>query len=235
MEILQNNIKHLCQQANSSLEVVAKELNISKAWLMPNKQGFQYLPALVRLSEKFGVRLDDLLQKDLTRPSRLLAEKDLRFLTLDVDGVLTDGGMYYSERGEGDEFKKFNAKDGMGIMHLQKIGFKIGLISSGTNKQLIQRRATKLGIQYVHAGDVPKNEILEKWCKKLNMTPSNIIHLGDDVNDISLIDIVGFSACPADAVSSICQKVDLVLSKNGGKGCVREFIDEYLIPYLKNK
>ena len=175
MEILHKNILHLCQKANISLPVLAKEIDFPQSRLLPSRQGFQHLPALIKIANKFEVSIDNLLHKDFSIADKLLAGKDLLFLSLDVDGVMTDGGMYYSEAGKGDEFKKFYAKDGIGIMQLKKKNFPMGIISSGINENLIKRRAALLGIQHVHAGKVPKNEVLNKWCTQLNMEPSNVI------------------------------------------------------------
>jgi 3-deoxy-D-manno-octulosonate 8-phosphate phosphatase (KDO 8-P phosphatase) len=151
---------------------------------------------------------------------------EIRMLVMDVDGVLTDAGMFYTE--SGDEFKKFNAKDGMAIRNLSKNGFKLGIISSGFNKTIIERRAELLGIQHVYLGTDEKLEVLKSWCKKLNISLNEIAFIGDDINDVQLMKAVGFSACPADAIDRVKEIADLVLSKKGGKGCVREFVDDYL-------
>ncbi|MBC8343615.1 MAG: HAD-IIIA family hydrolase [Bacteroidetes bacterium] len=153
-------------------------------------------------------------------------EKKMEMLVLDVDGVLTDGGMFYTE--SGDEFKKFNAKDGLAIRKLTKSGFPVGIISSGFNQTIIQRRADLLGIQHVYLGTKEKLEILESWCRELSISVDAVAYIGDDINDEQLMKDVGFSVCPADAVLEIRQMADLVLSKKGGKACVREFIDHYL-------
>jgi 3-deoxy-D-manno-octulosonate 8-phosphate phosphatase (KDO 8-P phosphatase) len=150
----------------------------------------------------------------------------IKFLALDVDGVLTDGGMYYSN--SGDEFKKFNTKDGLGIKRLIANGVKVGFLSNGINDSLINNRAKLLGVEYVYVGVKNKAEVLEEWRKELQIEYADFAYIGDDVNDAEVVDIVGFSACPNDAVESIKQKVNHILKTKGGEGCVREFIDTFL-------
>lgn len=151
---------------------------------------------------------------------------DIKFLGLDVDGTLTDGGMYYTESGE--EFKRFDTKDGRGIIELQKHGVQVGLLSSGFKTKIIEGRAKTLGLEKFYVGTDPKFDILKKWCQELNLDMKEIAYIGDDINDRDIINAVGFTACPADAMPSIKDIVDVVLTKNGGYGCVREFIEEHL-------
>lgn len=153
-------------------------------------------------------------------------KKRIRFLVCDIDGVLTDGGMYYSE--SGDEFKRFNTKDGLGIKTLTARNFPVAFLSSGINKKLIQRRADLLGVQFVHVGLEKKVAILETWRKKLGLDWSEIAYIGDDVNDLEVMMLAGVAACPSDAVPAIREISSLVLKTKGGEGCVREFIDRFL-------
>jgi YrbI family 3-deoxy-D-manno-octulosonate 8-phosphate phosphatase len=155
------------------------------------------------------------------------ANKNIKFLVLDVDGVLTDGGMYYSN--SGDEFKKFNTKDGMGIKLSTKQGIKIGFLSNGKNDVLINNRAALLGVEFVYVGFENKMNILNEWKDQLKLDYSQIAYIGDDINDAEVISHVGFSACPIDAIKSIKEKVNIILTSKGGEGCVREFIDNYLL------
>jgi 3-deoxy-D-manno-octulosonate 8-phosphate phosphatase (KDO 8-P phosphatase) len=155
-------------------------------------------------------------------------KKKIRFLALDIDGVLTDGGMYYSE--SGDEFKKFNTKDGMGIKLIQNHGILVGFLSSGKNVNLITNRAKLLNVQYIYVGYDEKLNILEQWCVKLGISLDDVAYIGDDVNDLNVISAVGFSASPSDAVEKVKAAVDVVLQNKGGEACVREFIDTYLLP-----
>jgi YrbI family 3-deoxy-D-manno-octulosonate 8-phosphate phosphatase len=168
----------------------------------------------------------------LTRP--LFADKDqikkIKLLILDVDGVMTDAGMFFTENG--DQFKKYNAKDGMAIMALSKIGVDVGIISSGFKLEMVKARAELLKIKHLYVGRDPKIDILNQWCEKLKISLNEVAIIGDDINDLSIMNKVGFSVCPADAVLRVKQSVDLVLQTRGGKGCVREFIDFYLLDDL---
>jgi YrbI family 3-deoxy-D-manno-octulosonate 8-phosphate phosphatase len=177
------------------------------------------------IAERFALTTDLLLKTDLEEREEQRS-KDIRLVIFDIDGVMTDAGMYYTEAG--DEFKKFNAKDGLAVRRLNKRGIKTGIISHGFNTKLITRRAERLFIEHVEVSLVPKIETLKKWCEALNIAPANVCYIGDDINDEEIIKTVGFSACPADAVDAVKNIVNVVLSKKGGEGCVRELIDLYL-------
>ena len=153
-------------------------------------------------------------------------KSEIKFLALDVDGVMTDGGMYYTESGE--EIKRFDTKDGRGITELQKSGVQVGLISSGFKSKIIEGRCKTLKIKKYYVGTEPKLGILQQWCEELGLDLKEVAYIGDDVNDRDIINAVGFSACPADGMSAIKDIVDVVLSRNGGYGCIREFIEEHL-------
>ena len=150
----------------------------------------------------------------------------IKFLVLDVDGVMTDGGMYYTETG--DQFKKFNTKDGMAIKIAQKNGMKIGFLSSGTTEHIIQNRAKTLGVEYVYVGPKPKIDVLKDWCTELGITTENVAYVGDDINDLEVLDVVGFLGCPADAIEEVKTKVNVILERKGGDACIREFYDRHL-------
>ncbi len=156
----------------------------------------------------------------------MIIKTEIKFLALDVDGVMTDGGMYYTDSGE--EIKRFDTKDGRGIIELQKSGVQVGLISSGFRSEIIDGRAKTLGLKKVYVGTEPKLGILEAWCEELGINLNEVAYIGDDVNDREIINVVGFSACPADGMNTIKEIVDVVLTRNGGHGCIREFIEEHL-------
>ncbi len=156
-----------------------------------------------------------------------LATHNIKFLVLDVDGVMTDGGMYYTE--SGDQFKKFNTKDGMAIKIVQEKGIKVAFLSSGSTEHIIQNRAKTLGVDCVYVGSRPKIDVLNEWCAELGFTMENVAYVGDDINDLKVMDVVAFSGCPADAVEAIKLKANVVLNRNGGDACVREFVDEHLL------
>lgn len=151
----------------------------------------------------------------------------IKLVVSDVDGVLTDAGMYYSE--SGDQFKKFNAKDGIGIRKLQESGREIALLSTGVNENLIRERAKTLKIQRVAVGKFDKLGTLEAWKNELGLDWSEIAFIGDDINDLTVIDHVGLFACPKDAIPAVHERSHIILEKNGGEGCVREFIDQYIL------
>lgn len=141
---------------------------------------------------------------------------------MDVDGVMTDGGIYFSETGE--EFKKFNTQDGYGMVKLQTYGVRIGIITGRVSK-LVQRRADELGIKEVHQNLENKLEVYESVKSKHQLTDKEIAYLGDDEPDMPVLKKVGFSAAPADAVESVRKAVDFVCKRRGGEGAVREVID----------
>lgn len=152
---------------------------------------------------------------------------EVKLLVLDVDGVMTDGGMYYTE--SGDQFKKFNTKDGIGIKMAQRQGTRVAFLSSGTNTNIINARAQTLGVELVYAGTDEKLGILSGWCKELGIAFDEVAYVGDDVNDLECINAVGLSACPSDAMDAVRSRVTVVLTNGGGQGCVREFIDNCIL------
>ena len=152
----------------------------------------------------------------------------IQLLALDVDGTLTDGGVYIDANGV--ESKKFHIRDGMGITLLNEKGIAVGLLSHSKAERIISERAKMLNIGRIYFGKEPKLSVLSKWMNELNLTFEQVAYIGDDVNDLELLEKVGLSACPHDAHFSLIQKVDVVLQRNGGHGCVREFIDRFLLP-----
>ncbi len=155
-----------------------------------------------------------------------IENKNIKLLVLDVDGVLTDGGVYVSAKGEA--FKKFNSKDGMGIMlcHLQ--GIIPAILSAGRSPQIVQQRADMLHIKKVYVGQKPKLDVLKSWLEDLDITPEEVAYIGDDIPDIPCLEYVGLSACPADGANQVKPIVDIILTKNGGDGCVRELVEMIL-------
>jgi 3-deoxy-D-manno-octulosonate 8-phosphate phosphatase (KDO 8-P phosphatase) len=152
---------------------------------------------------------------------------DIKLLVLDVDGTMTDAGVYIMENGQ--QFKKFNARDGIGIKMAIKQGIEVGIISHSLVTEMVDARAKMLGMKYVYIGQDPKLEVLKKWQASLKIASRQIAFIGDDVNDMDIMKAVGIAACPADAVEAIKAISHIQLSKKGGEGCVREFIDEYLL------
>ena len=148
-------------------------------------------------------------------------------LILDVDGVLTDGGMYVSEKG--DQMKRYHTHDGLALLDLSKSGkMQLGIISSGFTEHMVQDRAKLLGISHVYVGQDSKLSVLVSWCSELGLKMNEIAFIGDDRNDLKVMEAVGLAVCPASAVPAVKSISDIILSKKGGDACVREFIDHYL-------
>ncbi|WP_073124525.1 KdsC family phosphatase [Reichenbachiella agariperforans] len=150
----------------------------------------------------------------------------IKMLVLDVDGTLTDGSINVMD--DGSQFKKFNAKDGLGIKMLIRQGIEVAIISHSSTAAAIEARAQMLGIQYVYAGQEEKDIILSQWLTQLGLTYDQVAFIGDDLNDIPAMEKVGISACPADSSDEVLSFVDVILKSNGGDGCVREFIDQHM-------
>ena len=150
------------------------------------------------------------------------ALKRVRLFATDVDGVLTDAGMYFTE--SGDEFKKFNTRDGMGIKLLQRAGLITALITMEQTK-LVLRRGEKLEIPEIHQGVQDKLHLLRDMESKYGVGLREMAYIGDDVNDLGALRAVGFSAAPADAVPVVRKVVNYVCRKKGGEGAVREVAD----------
>jgi len=164
--------------------------------------------------------------------SHILAKrtkKEVKLVLSDVDGVLTDGGMYYCEKG--NELKKFNTRDGMGFQLLKENGIKTGIITS-EETDIVMRRAKKLQVDYLYQGkrNEGKFAIAKEICEKEGISLENIAYIGDDVNCLELLLNVGLAACPADAADKVKRIPCIdILSKEGGKGAFREFAEKILL------
>jgi len=181
---------------------------------------------LVEISNFFNISIDSLCKIKSINMNKIVT-RDIKLLILDVDGTMTDGGMYFTENG--DQFKKYNTKDGMAIKNITKKGIQVGIISHGHKTKVVQDRADLLGIQKVYVGRDDKTTILKNWCTELNIKMNQVAYIGDDINDAKVMQEVGLSACPVDAVRSIQSIADVILSRKGGDACVREFIDEFIL------
>lgn len=144
----------------------------------------------------------------------------------DVDGVLTDGGMYYTE--SGDEFKKFNCYDGMGMKLLQQRGYKVGILTS-EDRKINRNRANKLNLDYQFHGIKNKLDFIIEFCDKEKIDLSEIAYIGDDINCYDLLSNVGIAACPKNAIQKIKSIPNIIqLKSKGGNGAFREFAELYL-------
>ena len=148
--------------------------------------------------------------------------KKIQIVLTDVDGVLTDGGRYYSEKGE--ILKKFHVRDGMGVNILLRNGIKTIIITK-ENSKITKKWAKDMNVTKVISGSLKKENELLKICKTFNLTPIQVAYIGDDVNDLGLLKKVGFSATTNDADNMIKEHVDYVCTKNGGNGAFREISD----------
>jgi len=146
----------------------------------------------------------------------------IKLVITDVDGVLTDGGLYYTK--EGLVMKKFNVKDGMATRRLRENGFKCGIISTD-GAEIIEVRNKRLKMDFLVTGTWNKLEKLNEICEAENIELENVAYLGDDVNDLEIINGVGFSAAPSDAVDSVLNAVDYICKLKGGDGVFREFAE----------
>ena len=218
---LEQNIKGLCAKFGIEFDDFLNDLDVENVHELT-------VYDLEAVCEEYEVDLLALLFKPMNRPELFKEKLDkIKLLILDVDGVMTDGGMYVSENG--DQMKRYNTQDGMGIMHLTKTGFQVGIISSGFTNNMVQKRAELLGIQNCYVGRDSKLEILKDWCQKLNFNLDEVAIIGDDINDLEVMKNIGLAVCPANAVNSVKTQCHIILSKKGGDGCVREFIDNYLL------
>lgn len=159
--------------------------------------------------------------------SKKLAQKleKIKIILTDVDGVLTDGGMYYTA--DGLVMKKFNVKDGMGTHLLKNAGYKTGIVTTDVTP-IAQIRGERLKMDFVHIGVPDKLALVTQIAEANNLTLQNIAFIGDDVNDFGLLNSVGVSCAPADAIPRIKNLVDIVTVKRGGKGAYREFASYFL-------
>ena len=183
----------------------------------------------IEMDEKTYFELDEkddiqIIESFLNR-RKASSPKNIKIFISDVDGVLTDSGMYYSEKG--DELKKFNTRDGVAFEMLKRKGILTAIITSEKTR-LVKNRAEKLKIDILCQGVKDKLAKINEISIKYNIKPSEIAFIGDDINDTEVLKFVGISACPKDAIEQNLSIVNFVCSKNGGEGCVREFAD-YII------
>jgi len=155
----------------------------------------------------------------------------IQLLITDCDGVLTDGGVYYS--GQGEVLKKFNIRDGMGVERLRKIAEVETGIISGELSPAIRQRAEKLGIEECHLGVKNKGDVVKAIVSRRDVPLEAIAYIGDDVNDLEVFKLVGLCACPGDALAEVRAQADYVCRLKGGEGAFREFAE--VIVRSKNK
>ena len=150
----------------------------------------------------------------------------IKLLCMDVDGTLTDGGVYISNDGEFE--KRFNIKDGYGLVILAKAGIE-PIIITGRESEITKQRARELGILEVYQNVPDKAALIEAILEEKQLSWDNVAYIGDDVNDLECIEKAGFSACPSDAVEVVRQRVKYTCRNAGGYGAVRELCEQ-LVP-----
>ena len=147
---------------------------------------------------------------------------EIKLLLLDVDGTLTDGGLYFT--GEGQAMKRFDVHDGLGLVRLQRAGVEVVIISADRSP-IIHMRAQKLGIRAVLDGCQDKGQAVRMLLEERDLDPSAAVYMGDDVTDLEAMAEVGHSAAPASAVEAVREAADYVTTRGGGHGAVREVCD----------
>ena len=220
--VLELNIKGLCKTHGIKFNEFLADLDVDNVHELS-------VYDLEAICEEYELDLQALLFKPLFSQASLDQKiQKLKMLILDVDGVLTDGGMYVSEKG--DQMKRYHTQDGLALLELSKSKkVTLGIISSGFTEHMVQDRAALLGIEHVYVGRELKLDILNNWCTELGYSLEEVAIIGDDLNDLPVMQAVGLAVCPASAVSKIKSAADIILSRKGGDACVREFIDNYLL------
>lgn len=156
----------------------------------------------------------------------------IKLVITDVDGVLTDGGMYYTNKG--DIMKRFHVRDGMGVTLLRKRNIPT-LIITKEKTVMVKQWAKKMNIKKLYDGVSQKDAIFNQICKTFGVKPDQVAYIGDDVNDIELLKMVGLSAVPKDAITSAKRICHYTCRTKGGHGAFREFVDLILEKQSQNK
>ena len=150
---------------------------------------------------------------------------NIKLILTDIDGVWTDGGMYYDQTG--NEWKKFHTYDSAGVVFAHRAGIPVGILT-GETTSIVKRRAEKLGVDYLFQGVTNKLEIAQGLCGELCISLDEVAYIGDDLNDIELLRKVGVSGVPASAPEYIRRLATVSLQKRGGEGVFREFVEVLL-------
>lgn len=151
--------------------------------------------------------------------------KEIKLIILDVDGVLTDGKLFIGS--DGEEYKAFNTQDGMGISLAHYTGIKTAIIT-GRKSNAVSKRAEELRIDFVYQGIHDKINVLEEILQNLGIEHEQVCYIGDDINDLPILKVIGYPCAPNNAVSIVKDNVKYVANAEGGNGAVREIIDKIL-------
>lgn len=154
-----------------------------------------------------------------------------KLILTDIDGVWTDGGMYYDQ--SGNEWKKFHTYDSAGVLLAHNFNIPVGIIT-GENTEIVKRRAEKLRVDYLYLGIKDKVAVVEELLLELNISLKEVAYIGDDINDVKLLQQVGFTGVPASAPTYIREMANIPLSKGGGEGVFREFVESLLVANLSS-
>lgn len=150
---------------------------------------------------------------------------DIKLVVTDIDGVWTDGGLYFDN--QGNEFKKFNVRDGAATLLLRTLDIPICIIT-GKDTEIVKNRAKSLKIDYLYQGIDNKYSTIKELCKKLNIKMSEVAYIGDDFNDVKMLRAAGISASPSNASDYIKKEATWTLESKGGEGAFREFVEKIL-------
>ncbi|MBT3359937.1 MAG: HAD hydrolase family protein [Rhodospirillales bacterium] len=167
-----------------------------------------------------------MVQKRVSRFELSNRLRDIKLLSLDVDGILTDGGLYFAD--DGNTFRKFNVKDGLGLKRVMQAGVVVAIISAG-KQDAIQRRMESLGISHIFTNVEDKFETLVQVCDELGIDRSQVIHMGDDLNDLPILEAVGCPISVPDAMPDVRDAAIYVTTEKGGEGAVREVCDMLIV------
>ena len=148
-----------------------------------------------------------------------------KLILTDIDGVWTDGGMYYDQTG--NEWKKFHTYDAAGVVFAHQHGIPVGIIT-GEDTQIVARRAKKLKVDFLFQGSTDKLEAATALCRQLGISLADVAYIGDDLNDVEMLKAAGISGVPASAPAYVRKLATLPLEKKGGEGVFREFVEKIL-------
>lgn len=152
-----------------------------------------------------------------------------KLILTDIDGVWTDGGMYYDQ--SGNELKKFHTYDSAGVLFAHRLGIPVGIIT-GEDTKIVERRASKLKVDYLYQGCRDKVAAAREICGKLGITLDEVAYIGDDLGDMALLRLCGWKGVPAGAPEYVKVLADMKLDKKGGEGVFREFVEKIIGPEL---
>lgn len=148
-----------------------------------------------------------------------------KLILTDIDGVWTDGGMYYDQTG--NEWKKFNTSDSAGVLFAHRLNIPVGIIT-GEETHIVARRSNKLRVDYLFQNTKDKLAVAQSLCEELHISLKDVAFIGDDLGDINLLKQVGFAGVPASAPDYVKVLGNVPLSKKGGEGVFREFVEKII-------